>query len=113
MRSHLYVKMTAGQCVAPFAFYGYLKSEEDKHKGQVQFNIFAQERNDHACYQFDQSGSSSCNGNTCSTQLRCAEKPEDKSGIQDNIQYKSQHIQCHTDRYLSLIHIWKVRIMWQ
>ncbi len=24
--------MTAGQCVAPFAFYGYLKSEEDKHK---------------------------------------------------------------------------------
>lgn len=32
VRSHLYVKMTAGQCVAPFAFYGYLKSEEDKHK---------------------------------------------------------------------------------
>lgn len=27
VRSHLYVKMTAGQCVAPFAFYGYLKSE--------------------------------------------------------------------------------------
>ena len=24
VRSHLYVKMTAGQCVAPFAFYGYL-----------------------------------------------------------------------------------------
>ena len=32
VRSHLYVKMTAGQCVAPFSFYGYLKSSEDKHK---------------------------------------------------------------------------------
>lgn len=32
VRSHLYVKMNAGQCVAPFVFYGYLKSGEDKHK---------------------------------------------------------------------------------
>ena len=32
VRSHLYVKMTAGQCVAPFAFYGYLKSEKGVHR---------------------------------------------------------------------------------
>ena len=31
VRSNLRAKMIHGQCVAPFAFYGYLKSPEDKH----------------------------------------------------------------------------------
>ena len=32
VRANLHAKMTAGQCVASFAFYGYLKSPEDKHR---------------------------------------------------------------------------------
>jgi len=32
VRTQLQVKRGEGQCVAPFAFYGYLKSPEDKHK---------------------------------------------------------------------------------
>lgn len=32
VRANLYAKMVHGQCVAPFAAYGFLKSPEDKHK---------------------------------------------------------------------------------
>lgn len=32
VRANLFAKMVNGQCVAPFAFYGYLKSPEDRHK---------------------------------------------------------------------------------
>lgn len=32
VRANLLAKMTDGQCVAAFAFYGYMKSPEDKHK---------------------------------------------------------------------------------
>lgn len=32
VRANLYAKMVHGQCVAPFAAYGFLKSQEDKHK---------------------------------------------------------------------------------
>jgi len=32
IRANLHAKMTAGQCVSPFALYGYVKSPEDKHK---------------------------------------------------------------------------------
>lgn len=32
VRSNLHAKMVHGQCVAPFASYGFLKSPEDKHK---------------------------------------------------------------------------------
>ena len=32
VRSHLMAKMENGQCIAAFAFYGYLKSPQDKHK---------------------------------------------------------------------------------
>lgn len=32
VRANLLAKMTAGQCVASFALYGYLKSPEDKHR---------------------------------------------------------------------------------
>lgn len=32
VRVNLLAKMTDGQCVAAFAFYGYMKSPEDKHK---------------------------------------------------------------------------------
>lgn len=32
VRANLRAKMLDGQCVAPFAFYGYLKSPDDKHK---------------------------------------------------------------------------------
>ena len=32
VRTNLCAKMADGQCVAAFAFYGYLKSPEDKHK---------------------------------------------------------------------------------
>ncbi|GAA6410274.1 recombinase family protein [Blautia hominis] len=32
VRANLYAKMIHGQCVAPFAAYGFLKSPEDKHK---------------------------------------------------------------------------------
>lgn len=32
VRANLFAKMANGQCVAPFAFYGYLKAQEDKHK---------------------------------------------------------------------------------
>ncbi len=32
IRANLHAKMAAGQCVSPFALYGYLKSPEDKHK---------------------------------------------------------------------------------
>jgi len=32
IRANLHAKMAAGQCVAPFASYGFLKSPEDKHK---------------------------------------------------------------------------------
>lgn len=32
VRANLLAKMTEGQCIAAFAFYGYLKSPKDKHK---------------------------------------------------------------------------------
>ena len=32
VRSNLHAKMVHGQCVAPFASYGFLKSPEDKHQ---------------------------------------------------------------------------------
>ena len=32
VRANLFAKMVNGQCVAPFAFYGYLKAQEDRHK---------------------------------------------------------------------------------
>lgn len=32
VRANLLAKMTDGQCIAAFAFYGYMKSPEDKHK---------------------------------------------------------------------------------
>ena len=32
VRANLLAKMTDGQCIAAFAFYGYLKSPEDKHQ---------------------------------------------------------------------------------
>ncbi len=47
VRSNLYAKMVHGQCVAPFATYGFLKSPEDRHKlmidpvaGSVVYDIF-------------------------------------------------------------------------
>lgn len=47
IRSHLKVKITQGQCIAAFAVYGYLKSEDDRHKlvidpfaGEVVKDIF-------------------------------------------------------------------------
>lgn len=49
VRANLRAKMLDGQCVAPFAFYGYLKSPDDKHKlviddyaGSVVQEIFRQ-----------------------------------------------------------------------
>ena len=65
----------------------------------MQFYIFAQERYNETCHQFHQSGQGCGNGDTGSSQLRHAEQSEDKCGIQNDIQYKSQHIQRHTDRH--------------
>ena len=66
---------------------------------RMQFYIFAQGRYNDACHQFHQSGQGCGNGNTGSSQLRHAEQSEDKCGIQNDIQYESQHIQRHTDRH--------------
>ena len=72
-----------------------------EHVAEFQFDIPAECRYDNTAQKLKDARQGGGDGHAGGAQLRRAEKPENKHGVQEDIQGKGHHIQNHTDGHSS------------